>query len=276
MSGKAKKCRYCGATLLGKGKFCVECGKSTEPEKTKCPKCGFEIKGKIKFCPDCGHAFAEQGIKDNADSKSDFVLIPGQNYRMCKHEVTQELYQKVMRKNPSEVKEKRSPVKNVSWYDAIVFCNRLSEKEGREPVYSIKGNTDTKDWGYIPHKGNKIEETIKQSVEANGYRLPTTMEWHYAARGGNDMDEVEWYHDNSSEMKSDVKQKEPNGYGLYNMSGNVEEWCCDSSHGGYWCRCGIGSWEHYAKNLGYMDDILIENLSSCGNGLIGFRLVCKA
>ena len=156
MSEEAKKCRYCGATLLRKGKFCVECGKSTEPEKTKCPECGFEIEGKIKFCPDGGHAFAEQKAMDKADSKSDFVLIPGQNYRMGKYTVTQELYERVMGENPSEFNGKSKPVENVSWYDAIVFCNKLSKAEGKMPVYSVDLETDTERWGYTPHEGNNI------------------------------------------------------------------------------------------------------------------------
>nr|WP_294424678.1 formylglycine-generating enzyme family protein [uncultured Treponema sp.] len=167
-------------------------------------------------------------------------------------EVTQELYKSVMGENPSNFKgEKNLPVERVSWYDAIVFCNRLSVKEGLKPVYSIDGVTNVSMWGYVPHKENSISKEIKWDEKANGYRLPTVEEWRYAAKGGQEfkysgsdnLDEVGWYRENSGGKIHPVAQKKPNGYGLYDMNGNVLEWCWDSSPSYSYSRyyCG-GSW----------------------------------
>ena len=294
----AIKCRYCGATLLGKGNFCVECGKPTESEMTKCPDCGFEIWGKIKFCPDCGHAFAVQGTKDNAgiDIESDFILMPYHDYRVSKYEVTQELYEKVMGENPSHFKGERKPVENVSWYDAIVFCNRLSEKVGKKSVYSVDGKTNTEEWGYIPHKGkfeikreiDTNEIKIKQSLSSDGYRLPTEYELRYAAKGGEkydfagskDIDEVAWYNENSWGTTHDVGQKKPNGYGLYDISGNVYEMFCQlySFDVSSYCIKDFnvygGSWDSRAEDcrIYHRSSVLWDRMIKD----IGFRLVCKA
>lgn len=190
----------------------------------------------------------------------EFVKIPGKTYSVMKTEVTQKLYETIMGTNPSGFKGNYNPVENVSWYDAVEFCNALSKKIGYEPVYTIDGSSVT--W-------NK---------NANGFRLPTVEEWQYAARGGqnyyysgsDNLDSVGWYSRNSEDTTHPVAQKNPNGYGLYDMSGNVWEWCWDSD--GYYKRynCG-GSWsydDNYCK---------VDSRSSYNAGFrissIGFRLV---
>ena len=186
----------------------------------------------------------------------EMIKIPGKNFEMLKTEVTQELYESVMGENPSwfqlgneELKkeEKESlqkicggdtsklPVEQVSWYDAIYFCNKLSEMKGLKPVYSVNGETETSKWGYKPHKGESIKSEIVQDKNANGFCLPTYEEWEYAALGGqnykyagsDNLDEVAWYDDNSDGVPHPTATKKPNGGGLYDMSGNVCEWVWD-------------------------------------------------
>jgi len=142
-------------------------------------------------------------------------------------EVTQAQYKAVMGTNPSHFKGDDLPAESMSWYDAVAYCNKLSEKEGFAKVYAINGKDVTADWN------------------AKGYRLPTEAEWEYAAKGGqsgaaqnvkysgsDNQDQVAWYSGNSGKTTHPVGQKAANGLGLYDMSGNVSEWCWDL-HGNY-------------------------------------------
>jgi len=145
------------------------------------------------------------------------------SYYMSKYEVTQELCQSVMGNNPSIfTKNDQDPVEKVTWYYAVEFCNALSEQEGLTPCYIIDGNNTT------------------CNFNANGYRLPTEAEWEYAARSGgrddrkysgtnneSELGNYAWYGSNSDGKTHPVGTKQPNDLGIYDMSGNVYEWCWD-------------------------------------------------
>jgi sulfatase modifying factor 1 len=146
------------------------------------------------------------------------VEVPGKKYAIGKYQVTQALWESVMGSNPSDFKGSSRPVEMVNWFDCIEFCNKLSEKEGLEKAYTING------------------KEVQCNFESNGYRLPTEWEWYFAAKanedyyeysGSDDIYEVAWYGENSNRQTHGVGQKKPNGFGLYDMNGNVLEWCWD-------------------------------------------------
>ena len=145
-------------------------------------------------------ATSEQG-SDAYDEKPTHSVTLSSFY-LCKYEVTQVLWKAVMGNNPSRFKGNNLPVERVSWYDCQTFISRLNNLTGKN------------------------------------FRLPTEAEWEYAARGGNrsrgykysgsnTLSEVAWFNDNSGSKTHSIGSKSPNELGLYDMSGNVSEWCSD-------------------------------------------------
>lgn len=159
----------------------------------------------------------EMGSKRN-DNESPVHKVWVDAFLIDRYEVTQEEYEKLMQSNPSHFKGPKNPVEQVSLSFAILYCNARSQQEGLKPCYD--------------------EETGKCDFSANGYRLPTEAEWEYACRAGTKTDYFfgrdesqlkyyAWYADNSNNKTQPVGQKKPNQWGLYDMYGNVAEWCND-------------------------------------------------
>jgi len=156
--------------------------------------------------------------------------------------VTQKLWLDIMgwrsdgRSNPNEY-----PIFQATWYDCCVFCNKLSALSGLEPCYKIDqikiAPQNPKIKPYLP---NIVFASVDWNVSANGYRLPTEAEWEYASKansdyrysGSNNPDDVAWYSDERemTTLIEKVKQKMPNAWGLYDMSGLVGEWCVDDKY----------------------------------------------
>jgi len=202
------------------------------------------------------------------------------SFRIGVYEIAQEQYQEIMGTNPSNSPgyDKR-PVEQVSWYDVVEFCNRLSVFAGLDSCYNLTS------W--------------ECDFTKHGFRLPTEAEWEYACRAGtitnyytgnslNALDKAGWYEDNSGETTHPVGEKEPNAWGLYDMHGNVWEWCNDwwsdnysgnSEHnptgpniGSYRIFRG-GSWTHdpYGCRSAYRVSYSPNNIDSD----IGFRVVLR-
>jgi len=217
------------------------------------------------------------GSNDGRNEEKPVHQVTVGSFVIGKYEVTQKEYREMMGTNPSYFKGDNLPVENVSWYDVIEYCNKRSQKEGLTPAYTINGNDVT--W----------------NRNANGYRLPTEAEWEYACRAGTTgkyntgesiSDNTGWYDANSGGKTHPVGQKSANAWGLYDMHGNVREWCWDwygnyssgaqtdppgassgstrVERGGSWSSSAEGVRSAYRSNYGnpyYGDDYL------------GFRLV---
>jgi len=224
------------------------------------------------------------GDKDEPDATPHEVSVSP--FLMDKCLVTQEHYQKLMGDNPARWKAPTNPIEQVRWSDAVKFCNARSQAEGLKPCYNL--------------------DTWECDFEANGYRLPTEAEWECACRAGtkttyffgdnaSQLGDYAWFEKNSGGHPQPVGQKKPNAWGLYDICGNLWQWCNDFYgveyyaqapkenprgpkegdsrvvRGGAWkfsgdnCRSGY----RYNENPGYVDVCF-------GYDIYGFRCVRNA
>ena len=200
------------------------------------------------------------------------------SFYMAMYPVTQAEYQDIMGSNPSHFKGINLPVEQVNWFEAVEYCNRRSLKEGLIPVYTVD------------------RTNVSWNHEANGYRLPTEAEWEYACRAGTltpfntelSLSEVGWYAENSERRTWPVGQKLPNSWGLYDMHGNVLEWCWDwlgnYTAGAQTDPLGLASGKSRVYRGGCWRFVTHQNRSAFRFGnhpnlqsfLVGFRVVRSA
>jgi formylglycine-generating enzyme len=165
------------------------------------------------------------------------------SFYMAEFPVTQDLYEVVKGENLSAFKGPRRPIETISWYYSVRFCNLLSKKIGLKEYYFVVKNTQDPN---NKNKGDSLKWLIRENKGANGFRLPTEAQWEYGAKGGNkvdilkpltyagssDLENVGWYSENSHRETKPAGLKFPNELGLFDMNGNVLEWCWDW-HGAY-------------------------------------------
>ena len=279
---------FCISTIL---LFILGCQRKPPTEAPKTPSASTDQKSAIQNPNSAASDMTliaagrfTMGDKDEPDATPHEVAVA--SFYMDKHLVTQEQYEKFMKDNPSRWKGARNPVEGVRWSDCVKFCNERSRSEGLTPCYDLT--------------------TWQCNFEANGYRLPTEAEWEYACRAGagttyffgnsvSGLADYAWFDKNAGGRPQAVGQKKPNSWGLYDICGNVWQWCNDFYkvdyypespkenprgpekgdtkvvRGGAWkfsdqnCRCGY----RYNENPGYVDVCF-------GYDIYGFRCVRSA
>jgi formylglycine-generating enzyme required for sulfatase activity len=249
------------------------------------------------------------------DDTSANISVITKSFYMSRYPVTRTLYKAVMRIDPSRTEFStgmNDPVQWLSWYDALEFCNRLSRYMGKTPAYNISGQV---------YDNGRITSATVSLTSGNGYRLPTEMEWMWAAMGANSIptdmdtssppvnvkgykkefagdnpntngdvpDEFAWYTGNAMGITHPVGLKQHNGLGLYDMSGNVQEWCWDRRNGNDsyppdtlsdYEGIGVGSGDVWVRRGGgSFDGANICTVANRSNGEFweagtGFRVVC--
>ena len=224
------------------------------------------------------------GDKDEIDAPPHEVVVSA--FLIDKYLVTQEHYQKIMGANPSRWRGDKNPVEQLRWSDAVKFCNKRSERDGLQPCYDA--------------------QTLECNFDASGYRLPTEAEWEYACRAGTTtayffgdspakLGTYAWFDKNSGGRPRPVGQKQPNPWGLHDMTGNVWEWCNDFYQVDYYATAPRenprgpkegqnkvlrgGAWRFSAENSrsGYRYNESPGSADVCfGYDIYGFRCVRKA
>lgn len=202
----------------------TSCSDTTEPDDALPP-------GTIIFVE--GGTFEMGDSLDEGDNdEMPIHTVTINSFYIGKYEVTQAEYEEVMGYNPSYFDGGNKPIDIVSWYDALIYCNKKSILQGLVPCYSVNGDTNPDNWG----------ENFNPNCNwnANGFRLPTEAEWEYSARGGinwsdnyrfcgtsDNLLDYAWYYVNSDDQTHEVGTKLPNQLGIHDMNGNVREWCWD-------------------------------------------------
>jgi len=228
-------------------------------------KVSFGVSGitfKMIICP---RGIFTMGSDIKRDNNPKRLVSIDRSFLLGETEVTQELFEKVMGYNPSEFQgdeypnSNKRPVEQVTWYDAVMFCNKLSVRLGKKSYYNISNIVYEKHYETKEELPSIEKADVTINPHVNGFRLPFEKEWEYAAKAGtnnqwagtndpNKVGEVAWFLDNSKingTLKTHpVKGKRPNEWGFYDMSGNVCEWCWDEHYesssvhravrGGYW------------------------------------------
>jgi len=247
-------CKDCGTQAIEGNIFCNNCGSVLKAQPIVTPivipkalstslKTG--IIDSTKFVLINGGSFkigSPDSEKKRNDDEGHVHDVRVSSFYMNKYLVTQKEYQNVMGKNPSNFPGENNPVEMVCWYDAVEYCNRLSIKEEFSPAYSLFGSTNPDDWELQSPKW----DSIIIIPGSNGYRLPTEAQWEYACRAGTTTPFSTGETINSTQANyngtspygnskageylkktTPVGSYPPNPWGLYDIHGNVWEWCWD-------------------------------------------------